>query len=729
MRAVLEDLRAGEIGTYDVPEPELRSGGILVRTSFSAISAGTERAHIETSEKSLLGKALARPDMVRQVLDFARTNGVKAAYNKVQSRLGTLSSMGYSCAGSVIAVGRDVTDFLVGDRVACGGGGYANHCEINWVPSNLAIRVPASVSSDAASLTTIGSIAVQGLRQSHLNFGETALIVGAGLVGVLTIQLARAAGYKVIAVDMHPQRVLDAEAFGAHLSLNASDPQLLSQIRSFSRYGPDAAIITAASPSADPLELAAKALRDRGRIVVVGSVGMGVSRHDMYHKEITLALSRSYGPGRYDPLYEERGIDYPVGFVRWTERRNMESFLDCLAQGTVNVSRLLEHKFPVDRAAEAYQKIKSGGVYTVLIEYPDCQSPPFKPQSNASTAQIRPSQELRVGCIGAGGFATTHIFPNMKTHRLVRLESVATASGVAAESARRNFGFARTSTPTQLLSDDAVDALFIASRHHSHADYVSQALRRGKRVFVEKPLAVNRDQLNMVREAYYSPRGNPDESFLMVGFNRRFAPFTKEVATFFAGRQEPMIIHIRVNAGFLPIQHWTQQPDEGGRIVGELCHFVDWARYVVGHPISQVSAFALPNANRYNCDNVVANLSFSDGSLANLIYLANGDSSVPKEYFEVFCNGAVARLEDFSLLQLTRNQKTKKLKTARDKGHSREVHLTLEAMIAGKGSPIPFDQLLEVTDATFTIADTVAGQVPQRLRGAIDPLVSVYNDK
>jgi predicted dehydrogenase len=711
MRAILQDVQNGEVRTYDVPRPELRPGGILVRTAFSTISSGTERATVQTSQKSLLGKALARPELAKQVLDFARTNGIKAAYDKVRMRLDTVSPLGYSCSGVVIGVGEGVTDFQSGDRVACGGGGYANHCEVNWVPRNLAVRVPESVALDAASLTTIGAIAMQGLRQSEVKFGETVAVIGTGLVGLLTILLARAAGCRIIAIDRDPDRAQKAGSMGAHLALATSDPRLPIAVHDFSRYGADVAIVAAAAPSAEPLELAAQILRDRGRVVVIGDVNMGVSRPNMYHKELTLSMSRSYGPGRYDPNYEEVGQDYPVGYVRWTERRNMEAFLDCLASRSIDVTPLLERRYSIDEGKQAYEVLKSRDAYTVILEYP-CSEVQASAAIQVAASRARVSGRLQVGCMGAGGFARSYILPNLKNEDRVSLEAVATASGVTAESARRNFGFGRTQTPSELLCDSTLDAVFIASRHSSHAAYVCEALRHGKMIFVEKPLAVDRQQLESVRQAYQEASHKPNGPFLMVGFNRRFAPATESIRRFFANRQEPMAIHIRVNAGFLPRSHWTQQASEGGRIIGEFCHFVDWARHIVGRPMRTVSAVALPDGSRYNRDNVTSTLTFADGSIANLLYLANGDPAVPKEHFEVFCEGAVARIEDFELLQLVRGGKTERTKHARDKGHRSELQLTLQAMISGKEAPIPFEEIIDSTEATLAVAEAIAGGQP-----------------
>jgi predicted dehydrogenase/threonine dehydrogenase-like Zn-dependent dehydrogenase len=716
MRALLEDMKSGQVAAYDVPAPELQEGGILVRTAFSAISAGTEQASVEAGRKSLLGKALARPDLVKQVLAYAQSNGVRAAHQKVQARLETLSALGYSCSGFVLDVGAKVTEFRPGDRVACAGAGYASHCEINFVPANLAVVVPENVSLEAASLTTIGAIAVQGVRQANVTFGETVAVIGVGLVGVLATQILRAAGCRVVAIDLSKERTAQATSFGAQLALSTSDPGLEGAVASFSRYGVDAALITAATKSAEPLELAAKLLRDRGRIVVVGDVGMGVSRANMYKKEISLSMSRSYGPGRYDPLYEEGGQDYPIGFVRWTEKRNMEAFLDLISTGSLHVETLLTRCFAVEEGEKAYAAVEAGA-YTGIIDYhaPSDGRVSTKPLP-ARVTQTRPKETLRIGCIGAGSFARGIIFPHLRSSAGVKLESVATSTGAAAVSARTGFGFAIAESPSELLENPNLDAVFILTRHDSHAVHVKSALQRGKKVFVEKPLAVNREQLEMVRTVYAQGLAESRSPFLMVGFNRRFAPLTEKLVNFFAGRVEPMLAHIRCNAGFIPRDNWIQEPENGGRIVGELCHFIDWARAVVGCPMRTMTAAALPDAGRYSQDNVTVTIRFEDGSVANLLYLANGDRAVGKEYFEVFCGSGIARLDDFKTLILSRNGKTETLKSGRDKGHRRELEVTVEAMKRDRDAPIPFDELVEVTEATFAIKDAIRTQRTVSLR-------------
>ena len=717
MRALLTDRKSGEVSTYDIPAPELRPGGLLVRTEYSAISAGTERSTLALSSKSLLAKAKARPDLVKQVLEYARQNGLKAAYDKVHAKLDTLTTLGYSCAGEVISVGDGVHEFCPGDRVACGGGSYANHAEINFVPRNLAVHIPLQVSTLAASVTTIGAIALQGFRQANLHIGETVAVIGAGLVGVLTIQIARAAGCRVVAIDLSPRRVECAAEFGAHVAIVANDPALVSNIKEFSRYGVDAAILTAATPSSEPAEMAARILRDRGRIIVVGDVGMGVSRSNMYAKELSLALSRSYGPGRYDPQYEEGGIDYPIGYIRWTERRNMEAFLDLLATGQIDVTPLLKHRYAIDQGARAYADLKNG-LHTAILEYSGASTMSKKKVAAVVVGRPHFEGEVRVGCVGAGSFAASVIFPNLKSIKNVRLQSVSTISGASAVSAQRAFKFETVQQPSELLDDPNVDSAFILTRHDTHASLVAQAMRAGKSVFVEKPLAVDSEELAQLQELYAAQKCAGHGPFVMVGFNRRFAPFTEKIRQFFAGRREPMLIHARVNAGYIPHDHWIHTA--GGRIVGEFCHFVDWAISVIGSPIYSVAATGLPDGTQYRSDNIAVTLKFADGSVANLLYLANGDRSVPKEFFEVFCQGMIARLHDFRTLELARNGGVQKFKSAQDKGHRRELQLTIDAIRSGKPSPIPFEELVEVTQTTFLVQRALAtGEVIRLAQDAV----------
>lgn len=708
MKAILQDLKSGNLEVCEIPSPELRPGGVLVQTLFSAISAGTEQMKLETAEKSLLGKALARPDQVRAVLEVAQAEGVAAAYRKVKSRLESLSPLGYSSAGVVRAVGDGVNDLRPGDRVACGGAGYANHAEINFIPRNLVARVPQGVSMEAASLTTIGAIAMQGLRQAALHLGESVAVIGAGLVGLVAIQLAKASGCRVLALDVDLARVEFASHFGAHLALLSNDPQSLAAVRHFSPFGIDAAVITAASPSAEPLELATTLLRDRGRVIVVGDIQMGVERRSLYDKELSVALSRSYGPGRYDTNYEEKGIDYPIGYVRWTERRNMEAFLDLLATGSIELGALTRQQCAVEDAASAYALIREKKAYTIILRYSVEQDEPRVTESRSVTSpgsSGRCPTSVNISCIGAGGFARSVIFPRLASIAGAKLFGVASSSGYSAESAFRSCSFVKTSTAPDIFDDPQADAVFILSRHDTHARYVAQGLAADKAVFCEKPLCINRTELASIVCEYDRQLLAGSAPFLMVGFNRRFAPLTTKIRDFFAECVEPMMVHIRINAGQLAREHWAHE--DGGRVVGEVCHFVDLARSLVNSPIETVWAKALPDCLAYNRDNLVANLSFEDGSMANIVYVANGDKAVPKEFVEVFSGGSTARLDDFRVLELVRNGRTHKFKSRRDKGHQCELELTVEAICRSGSAPIPFKELVEVTEATFRIAEAV----------------------
>ena len=536
-------------------------------------------------------------------------------------------------------------------------------------------------------MTTIGAIAVQGVRQANVTFGETVAVIGVGLVGVLAIQVLRAAGCRVIAIDLSSDRAAQAISFGAHLGLATSDPSLEGAVASFSRYGVDAALITAATRSADPLELAAKLLRDRGRISVIGDVGMGVSRANMYRKEISLAMSRSYGPGRYDPRYEEGGQDYPIGFVRWTEKRNMEAFLDLVSAGSLQVEPLLAHRFPVEEGERptplwrAAPTPESSITMRPAIPSP-CAKSSFAGACPATTIERQAASRLhRRGRI----CARDHLSPSALHCR------AACWNPLPAARARPPFRLALVlvsrspNRPSELLDNPNLDAVFILTRHNSHADYVKRALDRGKCVFVEKPLAINREQLEMVRTAYAKSYGGRPISLSHGGVQSAFfAAYGKAQELLRPPHRSRCSSISAATPGSSLEAAGFRIRRTAARIVGELCHFVDWARAVVGCPMQTLNAAALPDAGRYNQDNVTVTIRFEDGSVANLVYVANGDRAVAKEYFEVFCGSSIARIDDFKTLSLSRNGKTETVKGGRDKGHRREIELTVAAMKEGK---------------------------------------------
>lgn len=721
MKQVVQSQQTGKVEVAEVPAPAARPGGVLVRTAYSLISAGTERAKREIAQKNLVEKALARPDQVRQVLDSARTAGVAATIQKVRARLESLDPLGYSSAGIVVAIGEGVGEFAPGDRVACAGAGYANHAEYAWAPRNLCAAIPDGVSLDEAAYGTVGAIALQGVRQALPTLGEVVGVIGLGLVGLLAVQLLRAAGCRVIGIDIDPGRCDLARTVGADGATRPDDPSLDRLVQQHSPAGLDAVLLTAATQSNDPVRLAARLCRDRGRVVVVGDLGLDLPRAPFYDKELELRLSRSYGPGRYDRSYEEQGIDYPIGYVRWTENRNLTAFLDLVAQRKIDLATLTTHRFTLDQAEAAYDVIegKSKQHYLgVLLDYQLTPGQAIEAPTRRPVV-LRPPRSrggtLGLGLIGAGNFAQAMLLPHLRSQDNVELRTVVTPSGLTARSVADRVGFAQcASDPEAVFADPAIDLVVIASRHGSHAGLVRRAIEAGKAVFVEKPLALSPAQLDEVIAAY----GSAAAPFAMVGFNRRFAPLVVQLREFFATSHEPLLISYRANAGFVPRQHWTQDPvDGGGRIVGEVCHFVDLARFLVGQPVTRVVASGLPDGGRYSQDNVAATLQFADGSAATILYAANGDRGVEKERIEVFGGGRAAVLDDFRSLGLAVGGKRTTHRSGADKGHRAEMQALVRAVAGGAPEPILFAESVEATRVTFALLDSLASGQSVELTG------------
>ena len=718
MKQIVQSYRTGVLRLVEVPVPALEHGQVLVQTEFSAISLGTEGKKVTTARRSLLGKARSRPDLVRQVIHAAQKEGIATTYRKVIDRLDEPVPLGYSAAGTVIAVGAGVDEFKVGDRVACGGDGAA-HAEVMVVPVNLCAKVPDGVSLEHAAFATIGAIALQGLRQANVTMGECIAVIGLGLVGQLALQLLKANGCRVLGIDLDPAKVAMAGRLGADKAVARHDPNLEASVSAFSRgYGVDAVLITAASSSNDPLELAVELCRDRGRIVVVGGVKMNVPRDACYYKELEVKLSRSYGPGRYDPIYEEKGVDYPIGYVRWTEQRNMQAFLDLLAAGRINLADLITHRFPFDQAEQGYALLtaehrEGPAPLGILFEY-DTAKDHLSPSSQRiytavpQSATRNPLSAIGIGFIGAGGFARRDLVPTLAKDPHIKLIGVATATGISGQSTARKFGFAySTCDYRQILEDEDIHAVFIATHHNLHASLAAEALQARKAVFIEKPLALSEAQLDKVVAAYQP------QSVLMVGFNRRFAPLSQEVRKFFEKRAEPMVIHYRVNAGFVENKHWIHDPEEGGgRILGEACHFIDFIAYLVGAQIGNVYAVGMDNLGRYHNDNVSITLTFTDGSIGNILYLANGDTALPKERAEVFCQGSTAVLDDFCRLELYRDGHRTTKKSAQDKGHRAEVRAFVETARGTAAPPVPFTDYVMSTWATLAVVESLQRGLP-----------------
>jgi predicted dehydrogenase/threonine dehydrogenase-like Zn-dependent dehydrogenase len=679
MKQVLQTPRSGAVRVEEVPAPRLRAGGALVTLRASVISPGTERGKIELGRKGLVGKARARPDLARQVVEKARRDGVRETYAAVTRRLDTPSALGYSACGVVEQVGVGCETVAPGDLVACAGGEHATHAEVVFVPANLLAPVPAGLAPEQAAYATLGAIAMHGVRQAEVDLGSTVAVIGLGVVGLLAGQLARAAGARALAVDLDPDACKLARRVGLDRSVERDEP--VEEIaRAFTGgIGVDSVLVCASAATPDPLELAVELCRDRGRIVVVGAVPVTLPREQLYAKELELRMSRSYGPGRYDPVYEDHGTDYPIGYVRWTEGRNLAEFLRLVAAGSVDVEALTSHRFSIDQATEAYDLVAGRGgdgrrPVGVVLTYepePSALSPrvdvlPAPPHRSAGTA--------RVGLVGAGSFATRVLLPALATDPRVELVGVASATGVSARHVAGQRGFRYATTDGEALVDDPeIDAVVVTTRHDSHAALARRGIEAGKAVFCEKPLATRWDDLDALAEAY-AERPVP----LLVGFNRRFAPLAAALRDALP-RGLPRAVAYRVNAGPVTPEHWVHDPVAGaGRLVGEACHFLDLACFLAEQP--PVAVTATPLGAGAGDDSVLVTVEFGCGSLATVHYLANGDPSGPKERLEATAGGTSAVLDDFKTLEIRRGGKRRVTRArGRDKGHRAEMRFLVDA--------------------------------------------------
>jgi len=707
MKQLLQNMKTGKTTVEEIPVPSPRSGQALVRVATSLVSAGTERMLVEFAEKSLLGKARSRPDLVKQVLERMRREGVFVTLGAAFNRLDQPMPLGYSSAGSIVALGEAMDGFNVGQRVACAGGGFAVHAEYNVVPRNLLTPLPDSLDFESAAFTTLGAIAMHGFRLAGAQIGENVAVIGMGLLGLLMGQIAAAAGCRVLGIDVNPQRIVLAESLGLQAVVRdqaEETAQALTANRGF-----DKVLICADTPSNDPIELAALIARDRANVVATGAVGLTFPRKIYYEKELSFINSRSYGPGRYDSSYEEAGKDYPIGFVRWTEARNFESIVDLMANGRLKIVPMISHRFPIDKAADAYEVItgkKKEPFLGVLLTYPqDVSSTSGSRITFQATHLKRDTPHLTLGVLGAGLFANATLLPALKKVNDIELVGIASAGGLHSQHAAKKFGFSyATANDDEILNDPHINTVAVLTRHDLHADLVVRALQAGKHVLVEKPLAINVDQLLTVSEALKTD-GCP---LMTVGFNRRFAPLAVELSKFLSGHTEPLYMHFRVNAGYIPLNHWTQDPAQGGgRIIGEGCHFVDFLTFLTGAAPLSVTAVALPDNGKYSSDNVSMTFAYPDGSVGVLDYLANGDKSFPKERLEVFSGGRIAVLDDFRSLELVRDGHRSMLKKAQDKGWKDEWVSFANAIRTGAQPPIPYEQLVGVTKATFAAMESL----------------------
>jgi len=712
MKQLLQNLKTGEGVVSDVPAPAVQRGRVIVRAAASLVSAGTERAFVELGRKGLVGKAKERPDLVRKVVEKVRSEGLLNTLQSVREKLDESHALGYSAAGVVVEVGEGVTEFRAGERVACAGTGYAAHAELLSVPKNLCVRLPDGVDFESAAFATLGAIALQGVRLAEPTLGESVVVIGLGLIGQLAVQLLRANGCRVFGVDLDASKVELAKTLGADDGCASSEGVKEAVLKWSRGRGADAVLITAATQSDGPVELAGEISRLRGRVVAVGLVGMNVPRQVYFQRELTLRVSMSYGPGRYDPEYEERGHDYPLPYVRWTEGRNLEAFLDLAANGSVRTAPLVTHRFRVEESARAYELISGDArepYLGIVINYDTereversvvNRSPNLKVQSSKS------SSVARVGWIGAGDYARRMLLPHFREAG-AEFASIATASGVSARDVGTRYGFERfVSGADDVLADESINLVVIATRHDTHSELARRALERGLNVFLEKPLALDDASLDSLLEAASKSSG-----MLAVGFNRRFSPHAREAKSFFEGARAPLSILYRVNAGRVPLTHWTQDPSEGGgRIVGEVCHFVDFMQFVTGSLVERVYAEAVATSDREAVgeDSVFVTLRFADGSNGTVAYLAEGDRALRKERVEIFGGGRTFVIDDYRSANAYRDgrEATTRLR-AQDKGQRDEVRALFDALRRGGPAPITLAELANNTRSTFRMLDSL----------------------
>jgi len=703
MQQLTQQLKSGKMEIIEVPVPALGKDQVLVRNYYSIISAGTEGKTVTDARKGYITKARSRQKEVQQVIELIKTQGLRETYNMVMNKLEAPSPLGYSCAGEVIATGENITSFAVGDKVACGGN-TAVHADIVAVPVNLCVKVPDNVDLKQAAMTTIASIAVQGIRQAELKMGESCLVIGTGIIGILTMQMLEAAGIKAIGVDVNKTQIEYAKKLGVQNIYDRNAEGIEDLIKNFSgRSGTDAVIITAAASSTDPVELAGEAAGKKGKVVIVGAVPTGFSRKNYYRKELDLRMSCSYGPGRYDPLYEEKGIDYPEGYVRWTENRNMQFFIDLLSRKKINIDPLISHTFPLIEAPNAYNIIleKSEPFAGIAIQY-DSDS------KSESTIRLRKEHYQTakpvIGFIGAGSFAQNMLLPNLKNK--IQFSGVVTARGNTSRYIADKYGFSYcTSDGNEVIQDKNTNTVFIATRHDLHGKYVLEALQAGKNVFVEKPLALKPDELEKIKGTYYS-MDKENRPRVMVGFNRRFAPAVRRMNTIFNQHQQKAI-SMRINAGIIPADHWVHDPETGGgRIIGEVCHFIDLATFIAGSKVNNLFATVMKDPENKN-DTLTINLHFNNGSICSIAYFSNGNKKLPKEYIEIFCGGSVIQINDFKEKKIIGKINKSTKQKSQDKGHKEELIRFIHAIEKGESSPIPFDELYHSSLVTFRVIDSI----------------------
>ncbi len=705
MQQVVQNIRTGKVSVLSVPAPLARPGHVLIANAASVISAGTEKAALELGRKSLLGKARERPDHVRRLLQKLRTEGFFNTLAQVREKLDEPASMGYSSAGVVLACGAGVQEFKPGDRVASNG----PHAGVVCVSRHLCASLPDPVAFEQGAFAVLGAIALQGVRLAQLGLGDVAFVVGLGLVGQIAVALLKANGCRVLGTDVDPRKC----ALALHVGAEKAEPGMSGkEVFQLTRgLGADAVLIAASTPSDGPVELAGEAVRKKGRVVAVGAVGLHLPRRPFYFKEAEFVVSCSYGPGRYDPEYEERGHDYPPGHVRWTEQRNMQAFLDLLGAGRLDLAPLVTHRFPIERGEDAYRLIETGAepYLGIVLQYPAGAAPPARRIDLRAAA---PGGPIGVGCLGSGNFARLVLLPAVAKCGKLRPRILCSAGGLSAAHAGRKLGFeAVTADEDEVLHDPDVQAVLIATRHDQHGRLVLEALRAGKHVFVAKPLALRIEEVAEIEAALAA--GGP---LLTVGFNRRFSPAAIQVRDFFARVEAPRTVSIRFNAGEMPAEHWLQDEDiGGGRLIGEACHALDLATFLTGSPPVRVFAESIggPHAPAVTDDQCFITLRHANGSVSSIGYLAGGDRAFAKERVEVLGGGQVAVIEDFRTVITCAGGRTRKRRAwHQDKGHRAEIEAFARVLSEGSPSLIPWEELRSVALASILAVRSIREGVP-----------------
>jgi predicted dehydrogenase/threonine dehydrogenase-like Zn-dependent dehydrogenase len=729
MKQIIQSYRTGEIELAEVPDPIVRQGGIILKTQNSLISIGTEKLMIGLAKKGYLGKALARPDLIKQVINKIKVDGLREAYNASMSRLDTPVTLGYSSSGIIKEIGVGVEGVSMGDRVACFGDGFATHSELSFVPKNMFVKIPEKVSFEEAAFVGLGAIALNAIRIANLTFGEDVAVIGLGLLGQLTVQMLKAFGCKVIGIDISESKAKLSLEHGCDKATVIREEDINQVVSGFTKgRGVDAVIIMAGSKDNKPVEMAAEISRDKGRIVACGMVSLDIPRQEFFKKELSVIVSRATGPGKFDPVYENKGVDYPLPYVRWTTQRNMEYFLELIDEGKVKLNKLITHRFKINNALKAYDMVlrNTEPYLGVLIEYEttgmnhtvhttEKMEITRKIDLQPTTYHQKPLSKLGIGLIGAGLHSNTGILPTLKKFKDIKLIGIADVEGFKGRHTGKKYGAQYcVSDYQELLNDPDIGCVLIATRHNLHARMVIDALNRGKHVFVEKPLCINVEELKEIMNAYFSPITHYLSPILMVGFNRRFSPFAQKARELLEDSHD-MVINCRVNAGFVPKESWVYDAVEGGgRVIGEVCHFVDLIQYLSNSLPAKVYAECTSEKGE---DNLVISLKMKNGSVATILYASQGDRLLPRERIEVFSGNSVCVIDNFKSLFFARDGKSQNKRAFNlDRGYEGEFKAFFDAIKNNRSNPVNFEEYVYTTLVTFSIVESIKSGRPVDVR-------------